>query len=325
MYDRILVPLDGSSFGEQVLPLATTIARRTGMGLELVKVHHPQALAFGMDGLPAALDADARDADARVRELSARYLADVAAAVGDVAGLAVRTTIIDDPHPATAICREAERVGATLIAMTTHGRTGMLRTMRGGVTDGVLHHAVAPVLLWRPADTPEPVRATFRHLLVALDGSAWAEMIIPVAAALAEALGARLSLARVVANVNAMVPAPLAVAGMQFAGLSWLPSEVDRPATQRAADRARGYLAEVAAQVSVAHPGLVAGVHAIVEDDVPAGILRAADEADADVLAMTTHARGVSRLVVGSTVDEVLGGRSGATLLLRPTAPAARG
>ena len=318
MYDRILVPLDGSPFAEQVLPLAASIARRSGMGLELVKVRHAHPTSYAQDTMLAALDIDERD-----RELSARYLAHVASTVGDEAGLSVRTSLLDDPSPVTAICGEAERVGATLIAMTTHGRTGLVRTLRGSVADGVLHHAAAPVLLWRPTDPPQPVQTTIEHVLVPLDGSTWAEMILPVAASLAGVLGARLTLVRVVANVPALVPAPFAtVAGAPFAGLSWLPSEIDRSATRRAVARARGYLEEVAEHVRAGHPELVADLHVVVDDEVPAAILRLAGDAGIDLLAMTTHARGVSRLVVGSTVDEVLHQRAGATLLLRPTAPA---
>ena len=321
MYDRIIVPLDGSPFAEQVLSLAAAIARRTGMALELVKVHHARPVGYAQDTMLAALDLDARDL-----ELSAGYLARIARELGEGTGLAVRTSVLEDASPPVAICNEAERVGATLIAMATHGRTGLLRTVRGSVADGVLRHTTAPVLLWRVSEPPQPVPAAPAHVLVALDGSTWAEMVVPTAAVLARVLGARLSLVRVVAHVAAVLPAPVATIGdVPFAGPGWLPPEIDRAATQRAVERARGYLHHVVDRIHAEHPGLVVGVHAVADDDAAATILRLTSEVHADVVAMTTHARGASRFIVGSTVDKVLRGRAGVTLLVRPTAPTPRG
>jgi nucleotide-binding universal stress UspA family protein len=69
----------------------------------------------------------------------------------------------------------------------------------------------------------------------------------------------------------------------------------------------------------------VVGAHAVADDHVAATILRTAEDVHADLVALTTHARGSSRLVIGSTADEVLRGRTGATLVVRPTLPLARG
>lgn len=321
MYDRILVPLDGSPFAEQVLPLAAALARRSGMTLELVQVQRSHPVGYVQDTMLAALGIDARE-----REASAAYLDGVARRLSEDAGLVVRPTLLDAATPAEGICREAERTGATLLAMTTHGRTGLLRTVRGSVADGVLRHATLPVLLWRPGDPPPAPPTSPEHILATLDGSTWAETVLPVAAAIADAVGARLTLLRVVANVSAVAPAPVAtIGGVPFAGLDYVPPVLDPHATRRAVDRAHGYLVHVADRIHADHPRLVVGTHALADDDAARTILRMLPEVHADVVAMSTHGRGTSRLIVGSTVDRVLRGRTGATLLVRPSLPVPRG
>ena len=323
MYDTILVPLDGSPFAEQVLPLAANVARRSGMTLELVKVHRTHPVGYAQDTMLAALDVAERG-----RALSADYLRRTAEQLAGSTGMRVCKRLLDDPSPTPeAICAEAERVNAAMIAMTTHGRTGLLRAVRGSVADGVLKHARIPVLLWRPAaDAPGDATADAAtlpaHVLVALDGSTWAELVLPAATALASVLEARVTLLQVVARVRMVIPEAVPVpAAIPFTGGGSVVPMVDRAATQRAVERAHAGLAHVVDRVRTEHPELEVSGIVVVEDVASEAILRLARDIGADVVAMTTHGRGASRLVVGSTVDHVLAGRNGATLLVRPTAP----
>lgn len=320
MYDTILVPLDGSPFAEQVLPLAATVARRAGMTLELVKAHRPRPVGYAQDTMLAALDLTARE-----RAYASEYLRRTASHVGESAGLRVVTRSIFDPSPtAEAICSEAERVSAALIAMTTHGRTGLLRMVRGSVADGVLKHATVPVLLLRAGEDLPPTTAP-RHVLVALDGSTWAEMVLPAAMALASTLEACVTLLEVVANVPAIVPEAIPMPGeVPYGGAAYTAMVVDRPATQRTIERANGYVARMVERVRREHPQLVVAGRVENDDHAAPTIVRVADEIGADLVAMATHGRGTSRLLVGSTVDGVLASRAGATLLVRPTLPLPR-
>ena len=322
MYDTIVVPMDGSPFAEQVLPLAATLARKCGMALELVKVHRTHGPGYGQDTMLAALELEGRD-----RALSGEYLQRTAARLADGDGIRVTRRVLDDPSPvAEAICGEAARVGASIIAMTTHGRTGLLRTVRGSVADGVLKHTTLPVLLWRPApDAPSAPATVPTHVLVALDGSTWAEMVLPAAAALASVVGARLTLLKVVARVIAMVPATAAMLGeLPFVGAGTAAPMIDDDATRRAVERARGYVEHVLERVRLEHPELVVAGQVLTDDHASDAILRMARDLGADLVAMTTHGRGTSRLVLGSTVDRVLSGRTGAMLVVRPTLPIPR-
>ena len=322
MYDTILVPVDGSPFAEQVLPLAATVARKCGMALELVKVHRTYRPGYGQDTMLTALELEGRD-----RAFSGDYLRRTAARIAGDNGIRVTQRLLDDPSPyAEAICGEAARVDASMIAMTTHGRTGLLRTVRGSVADGVLKHTTLPVLLWRPAEEePRALMLAPTHVLVALDGSTWAEMVLPAAAALASVLGARLTLMKVVAPVVAMVPAAAAMLGeLPYAAIGNAAPMIDDDATRHAVERARGYVEHVIERVRREHPELVVAGHVFPDDHASDAILRMARDLGADVVAMTTHGRGTSRLVIGSTVDRVLAGRTGATLVVRPTLPIPR-
>ena len=85
-----------------------------------------------------------------------------------------------------------------LIAMTTHGRSGINRWLLGSVADKVLHAAANPLLLVRRADESKPVpTAPLKKLMVALDGSPLAEMVLPHAAELAAKMGLGVILTRV--------------------------------------------------------------------------------------------------------------------------------
>lgn len=319
MYDTILVPLDGSPTAEQVLPLAALVARRAGMTLELAKHHRAHPMAHARDTMLAAIDVEGRR-----RAIAGNYLRRIAAMVGEGGRLRVVTRLLDDPSPtADAICGESERVKAAMIAMTTHGRTGMLRAIRGSVADGVLREARVPVLLWRASETgSRPAAIAPTHMLVALDGSVWAEMALPIAAVLASRFEARLTLLQVVPDVVAVVPEMVpAPAEVSFGDAAHVLPLVDPQATQLAIARAAEYVRRTAARVRLEHPELAVGGR-VENDEHPARtIVRVAREIGAEIVAMTTHGRGTSRLVVGSTVDGVLGTRDGAMLIVHPSIP----
>lgn len=109
MADRILVPLDGSPFAEEVLPLAASIARHSGALLALVRVHLPPPAVPGPDATLAAFELE--DVE---RRGAGEYLGRTAARVSEAAALRTTTTLVDAGAPADAICREAEESGATL-------------------------------------------------------------------------------------------------------------------------------------------------------------------------------------------------------------------
>jgi nucleotide-binding universal stress UspA family protein len=167
MYTRILVPVDGSSFSNQILPLAGTIARTIGAQLALYR-----AVGRG-DGVAEAGNA-------------LRALADSCGAQ------AICTEVQGDV--AEAICHEAERVPGTLVAITSHGRSGVMRAVLGSTALNVLRAGSKPILVYRPreqAPGSAAAGAAIERVVVPLDGSPLSESIIPQAVDLARALKAR--------------------------------------------------------------------------------------------------------------------------------------
>ena len=150
-YGRIVVPLDGTPFGEAVLPHVVSLAGRYGAAVTLVRAYSRPAmvtaamLASRMPGAGPPVDAtpyveaERGEAESYLELVAARLRAQ---------GL----TVDCDEEPAAAgqgIVAAARRVRADLIAMSTHARGGLGRLFAGGVADHVLGHAPCPVFLLR--------------------------------------------------------------------------------------------------------------------------------------------------------------------------------
>lgn len=297
----LLVPLDGSSFGEQALPVAVAIARRARASLHLIHVHRPAAVSM-------AAQSSARWDD-EIRESEWWYLEREAGLVADAVGLTV-TRVIGSPPVVEALCRRASEVEADLIVMTSHGRTGLARAWLGSVADGVLRQAEVPVLLIRPREqsTLPEYHALFHRVLIPLDGSALAESVVEPATALGALGAARYQLLEVVVPAEGGEPAPAPGAAEAAAA----------PQPRGDVAQAEGYLAGVAARLR--ERGLAVEPEVCVDERPAQVILDRAREGALDLVAMATHGRGASRLLVGSVADAVLRGTSLPLLLFRPRA-----
>lgn len=143
MFKKILVPLDGSPMAEAVLPYVRRMAMEDGAEVELLNVTMVPISAYPVD---APLDFD--QLIKQQHEASEQYLQKVVEDIGHD-GIKVTPLIAEGPV-AEEILSYAESTGADLIAMSTHGRSGLSRWLMGSVADKVLHGAKVPVLLIRP-------------------------------------------------------------------------------------------------------------------------------------------------------------------------------
>jgi len=145
VYQRVLVPLDGSRVAEAILPFIEQIAGPLDMEVLLVRV----VPLTSMDVVAMAKEAQA--GAPILRELDAQaYLEPLVASLkakGVRAGARVR---IGDP--ATEIVAAAKEINADLIAMTTHGRSGLGRLLFGSVAEAVLRGSPIPVFLLRTSE-----------------------------------------------------------------------------------------------------------------------------------------------------------------------------
>lgn len=144
MYKKILVPLDGSELAEQVLPLVIELA--TGAGSEIILLRVPDIPIYEtMMAVP--------DFNMQVREQAEReareYLDQLSCKLRGM-GLEVRTHIALAGAVYFTILQTAREFEVDVIAMSTHGRSGLARLVMGSVADDVVRHADLPVLLVRP-------------------------------------------------------------------------------------------------------------------------------------------------------------------------------
>ena len=138
MYDRILVPTDGSDGSEQVAAHAAGLAAATGADLYAVYVVDDTAVSTET---AEELGDEVADAFAE----SGRRALDRVAEVGADHDVAV-TTELREGAPHRAIVDYADEVDADVVVMGTHGRSGLARYLLGSVTEHVLRAADQPVL-----------------------------------------------------------------------------------------------------------------------------------------------------------------------------------
>jgi nucleotide-binding universal stress UspA family protein len=276
MLERVLVPLDGSSIAEAILPLVHKVSK--GPGREAV--------------LLRAGGADAKD---YLHSVERRLAAD---------GIRVRA-IVRDASPAEAIVETSDEVNATLIAMMTHGRTGLARFALGSVAEKVARASKRPLLLAR-AFVPPPVDWVFRRLLVPLDGSETSLGIISYATAVAMAFKCEVVVLHVVENFRF----PAGSFSGQVFDLADRRPELPRNADDE--DRLRfatERFAEANLTTTLIHLG----------GDPASTILDYAKEHSFDMIAMATHGRsGLSRWVLGSVTEKVLRASPVPLLTVRP-------
>lgn len=144
IFQQILVPLDGSTVGETALPLARALTTKLGAGLSLLQVV-PRAyeVAVAIDYVPGYPE----QVISNLREGALAYLKTVKERLGKNgvdASMEVRIG-----NPSEEIINYAEETKADLIAMSTHGRSGISRWVLGSVTAKVVRAIKTPVLLVR--------------------------------------------------------------------------------------------------------------------------------------------------------------------------------
>ncbi len=308
MFQRILVPLDGSMRAERAMSVAARIARATGGSLVLLRAVEP----------PVEYETYLAEEESLPESPPKKYVGEAADYLRRVArsevlkGIPVVTEeMVGAPGP--AILDYAASSRTDLIVLCSHGYTGFKRWAIGSVADKVVRHAPMPVLLLResgPAlripDAQHPLR-----VLVTLDGSELSEAILEPVTWLVEAFApptqGKLDLLHVVDTS--------AIGGTY-------PERVRAEIIEQVKHQAREYLTMITSKIRIiiaADGELPITCFVVTAQDVATAIIRAGESSEDaeglpsagsyDVIAMSTHGRGaLARWIVGSITERVLHG-----------------
>jgi nucleotide-binding universal stress UspA family protein len=320
MFQRILVPLDGSTRAEQALPVAARLAHASSGTIVFLRVVNlPNQFVSYLDLEPRATQAVI---DTQLEE--AKNYLDHLARSNDLINVHSETEVMVG-QPAVNILSIVETRNIDLVVMCSHGYTGMTRWVLGSVAEKVAHHSSVPVLLLREE---KPLLAGL-HLnggstlraLIPLDGSVLALTAIAPAAQLVTA-----------------VSAPGAGA-LHLTHVVVMPGRGEITHTEREAilQQAKQHLRATGEEMRaglIAAPGidhrLSVTWSVTIGDDIATGIARMAENGEAvegggvfegcDVIAMATHGYGgLERWAVGSITERVLHATRLPLLIVRPT------
>jgi nucleotide-binding universal stress UspA family protein len=295
MFERIMVPLDGSIEAEITLPYAEEIASRVGAEIILASVSphvsvEPEHLYFSY--LERTSEQVQRDLEGR----------------GANKEVKVETEVLIG-NPATEILRYADLKNIGLIAMASRGRSSSGPWILGNVTARVLRATNKPVLLirCRAGNSPLHRGSLVKRILVPLDGSSLGEVAVPYAGRLARVLGAELIF------FQAFITPTLSMPSGEGKALSTRLKDTEETMRVSAIaylDRVGNTLEEKEIITSrVAKLGTAANQ-----------ILEYAELGEIDLIAMSTHGRsGFGRWVFGSVTDKVLHAGDTAVLTVRAT------
>lgn len=306
MFERILVPLDGSPRAEVILSLIARILKREDSEILLLRIVDLPA-AVGRVSLAELRQQEREDAQKYVHDVARRFAGTGAKVHGRVA----------EGSPAEVILETAEKEGATLIAMSTHGRTGLARWALGSVAEKVARASNLPLLLVRSfrrsskgdLEPIVPEEVPFRRLLVPVDGSPTSMSVIGPAEKFAQLYGSDVLVLHV--ETPYVPPSPV-LPGMDVVFPHMVPPatpSLEDDVTAAAAQRFEQAGLKTARLTTVGEPA-----SEILDLSVNRGI---------DLIALGTHGRsGLARWALGSVAERVL--RSGEVPILLVRTPTSR-
>jgi len=288
---RIIVPLDGSPMAEQAIPYAAALAGAGGEVTFLHVVPAPEPLR----GLFGGEIATADDVKSMAEQTGGELMEETAGRWQQVLATQPGVLVLTG-DPAEATLDAIESTGATMLALSSHGRGMAGRVAFGSVADRLARTSPVPALIVHPSDKEgEPAAQTIRRLIVPLDGSETANEALPVAEKIAAGTGASILLISAINPSSIMVPSPI--------GAAYYPSELYEDIASDMGESAKADLSSAQEQLS--------GV--VVESQVIEGPVLAAVESvvePGDLVVMTSHGRsGFRRWLLGSVSEKLI--RSG--------------
>jgi nucleotide-binding universal stress UspA family protein len=288
IYNRVLVPLDGSKLAEGVLPYVRLLAGALKLPVDLMHVNDPETVV----PFPHPMQGD-------------DYLKEVAASLPTSLTLNSR---VENGRAAEVIVDRASADAGTLITMATRGRSAARRWLLGSVAQKVLQASINPLLLIRPSEeTLSRSEVRLNTLILPLDGSHLAEKIFPHVVYLANRLRLEVVLIR---TYTLPTTGYFLATGVSPPAIGELGEKIKAEATDYLQAKVEELQAEGIEKVSFV----------AVEGKGPEEIIDLARKTANNIVAMSTHGRsGIGRWIMGSVTDRVVCYSGDPVLVIRPT------
>jgi nucleotide-binding universal stress UspA family protein len=293
MYERILVPLDGSNTAEIVIPYVEEIAAKLGAEIILVGVSESSATdttrlySYYLERITEQVKRQVKDYGAKEE-------------------VKIRSKVLLG-NPAIEILRHTDEMNAGLIAMASRGSSGSGPWFLGNIAAKVLRAATKPVLLIRAAasSTALQQKSLVKRILMPLDGSKTGEAATQYTEMLARALGAKVMLLQVVEPVKFVV------------GFETVVPQAVPQSEESIKDAAIAYLDSL--RKSLEEKGIRTSI-VVLRGSAANQIIDYAVANTVDLIAMSTHGlSGIGRWVFGSVTGKVLHAGETPILVVRPS------
>ena len=297
MFEKILVPLDGSQLAETALEAALVIARKQSGEIILLTVPtYGQVMAPGPAGYTLMTPSQSPDI---LNEDAETYLDGIYRRISGP-GIEVMTEVVGGDIAGNIVDMAAAEK-ADLIVMTNHGYSGFTRWMMGSITERVLRSAPRPVLVIRCAGLPE-------NAVITLDGSSLSEQALVPGLNLARLLGADVTLL-LIDEAKKLGDLELSLLDVAGAGLGQQIAQEDQ-------DHSIQYLSEIVEKFSSSNQEIKI---LVLGGSAADSILAYVEKKPADLLIMATHGHtGLRRWVYGSVTEKCLHNSACAMLIVRP-------
>lgn len=279
---HILVPLDGSEFAEQALPAAEALCTAYEGRLTLLTVKQKESflksIHFSLTFKGKRLSINGE------RETYLQKIENSLEAKGIEVDHTIRTGEV-----AESINGLVKEIGVDMVVISSHGRSGVSRLLLGSVANQVLQQATCPIMVVHPIEGVTPAVPKFKKLLVTLDGSEFAERVLPYVKA-----------SVIFESVVLLISVPQVPEAEMYGAVV---NEI-RELREHAETEAKEYLEGVSTKLQKA------GVNTtvIVTGSRPAQtIVSVAQKEKVDVIMMATHGRGsMDSLVIGSVAERIV-------------------
>ena len=302
MYRTIMVPTEGSESEQTAIALGARLAQRFDAQLHLVRVRSAPLAVDQLIG--ASLIAEEVVREERLAAL--RKLEELA----DQCGRRGVVSALEDGPIGPSLRDYAARLNIDLIVMCSRSRGGIRRVLLGSVTDYLIRHTKVPVLIVKQqtSESASKAEAPFRRIVVPLDGSALAEQTLSEVARLASRQGSTINL------LHVLTPATYSQNEIMQPGLPWWDDDIAK---------AEAYLADASRYLT--DRGFSVGKDVVLSDDIAAAVVDFSIRSGADLIAIATRGiGGMSRLIFGTTADEISRKSPISVLVFHPRSEALR-